>query len=82
MLITIDLFFIYFVWSRIKTLSDLSCESQLGDERDVKRGDRRLLVAEIRMLILMCGVPRMYKISSECIRGNMKIAPVTEKSRT
>ncbi|KAJ8724185.1 hypothetical protein PYW07_008165 [Mythimna separata] len=44
-----------------------------------KMDEKRLHVAEMRMLRWMCGVTRMDKVRNECIRGSLKVAPVTEK---
>ncbi|KAJ8734232.1 hypothetical protein PYW07_014783 [Mythimna separata] len=41
--------------------------------------EKRLHVAEMRMLRWMCGVTRMDKVRNKCIRGSFKVAPVTEK---
>ena len=45
----------------------------------VKKTERRLRIAEMRMLRWMCGVTRMDKVRNEYIRGSLKVAPVTEK---
>ncbi|CAH0703262.1 unnamed protein product [Spodoptera exigua] len=44
-----------------------------------KTDEKRLHVAEMRMLRWMCGVTRMDKVRNEYIRGSLKVAPVTEK---
>ena len=41
--------------------------------------EKRLHVAEMRMLRWMCGVTRMDKARNTFIRGSLKVAPVTEK---
>ncbi|KAJ8709706.1 hypothetical protein PYW08_009710 [Mythimna loreyi] len=46
-----------------------------------KTDEKRLHVAEMRMLRWMCGVTRMDKVRNEYIRGSLKVAPVTEKLR-
>ncbi|KAJ8705151.1 hypothetical protein PYW07_010978 [Mythimna separata] len=44
-----------------------------------KTDEKRLHVAEMRLLRWMCGVTRMDKVRNEYIRGSLKVAPVTEK---
>jgi hypothetical protein len=44
-----------------------------------KKNERKLHVAEMRMLRWMCGVTRMDKVSNEYIRRSLKVAPITEK---
>ena len=46
-----------------------------------KMDEKRLHVAEMRMLRWMCGVTRMDKVRNEYIRGSLKVAPVTEKMK-
>ena len=41
--------------------------------------EKRLHVAEMRILRWMCGVTRMDKVRNEFIRGSLKVAPVIEK---
>ncbi|KAJ8729865.1 hypothetical protein PYW07_016903 [Mythimna separata] len=44
-----------------------------------KMDEKRVHVAEMRMLRWMCGVIRMDKVRNEYIRGSLKVVPVTEK---
>ncbi|KAJ8733615.1 hypothetical protein PYW07_014166 [Mythimna separata] len=44
-----------------------------------KMDEKRVHVAEMRMLRWMCGVTRMDKVRYEYIRGSLRVAPVTEK---
>ncbi len=46
-----------------------------------KAQDRKLEVAEMRMLRWMCGVTRLDKIRNERIRGTTKVGEITKKSR-
>jgi hypothetical protein len=46
-----------------------------------KKDERKLHVAEMRMLRWMCGVTRMDKVRNEYIKGSLKVAPITEKQR-
>lgn len=41
--------------------------------------ERKLDVAEMRMLRFMCGVTRMDKIRNDYIRGTGKLVPVSRK---
>ena len=44
-----------------------------------KAQDRKLEVAEMRMLRWMCGVTRLDKIRNERIRGKTKVGEITKK---
>ena len=44
-----------------------------------KAHERKLVVAEMRMLRWMCGVTRLDKIRNERIRGKTKVGEITKK---
>ena len=41
--------------------------------------EKRMEVAEMRMLRCMCGVTRLDRIKNDYIRGTVKVAEVTKK---
>ncbi len=51
-----------------------------ADTRALKKAqERKLEVAEMRMLRWMCGVTRLDKIRNERIRGTTKVGEITKK---
>ena len=46
-----------------------------------KAQENKLEVAEMRMLLWMCGVTKLYKIRNERIRGTTKVGKSQRKSR-